>query len=80
LLTQSDFFDTFHSSKEEAETDDASPDAAPCASAARSEPSTGFLDHILPRGLERGQIVADEQNRMAFLARMGDLAAAARTT
>ena len=40
----------------------------------------GTVHHVILRGLERGQIVADAQDREAFLARLGDLAAATGTT
>jgi hypothetical protein len=38
------------------------------------------LHRIILRGLECGQIVADAQNREAFVALMSDLAAATGTT
>ena len=57
-------------SRQEAETADASPGAARC-------PGTGH--HVILRGLERGQIVADAQDREAFAGRLGALAAAAGT-
>ncbi len=40
----------------------------------------GTVHHVILRGLERGQIVADAQDRAAFVARLGDLAAATGTT
>ena len=40
----------------------------------------GTLHHIILRGLERGQIVADAQDRAAFLARLGTVATATGTT
>ena len=40
----------------------------------------GTVHHVILRGLERGQIVADAQDREAFVARLGDLAAATGTT
>ena len=39
----------------------------------------GTVHHVILRGLDRGQIVADAQDREAFLARVGDLAATAGT-
>ena len=41
--------------------------------------SAGTLQHVILRGLERGQIVADAQDREAFVARLGALAAATGT-
>jgi len=38
------------------------------------------VHHVILRGLERGQIVADAQDREAFVARVGALAAATGTT
>jgi len=35
----------------------------------------GTAHHVILRGLERGQIVADAQDRQACLARLGALAA-----
>lgn len=40
----------------------------------------GTLHHVIVRGIERGKIVADRQDRTAFVARMGDLAAATQTS
>ena len=40
----------------------------------------GTVHHVILRGLKRGQIVADAQDREAFLARLGALAAATGTT
>ncbi len=40
----------------------------------------GTLHHVILRGLERGAIVADEEDCAAFLARLGDVAAATGTT
>jgi len=40
----------------------------------------GTVHHVILRGLERGQIVADAQDRAAFVARLGDLATATGTT
>ena len=40
----------------------------------------GTVHHVILRGLERGQIVADAQDREAFVARVGALAAATGTT
>lgn len=40
----------------------------------------GTLHHVIVRGIERGKIVADRQDRAAFVARMGDLAAATQTS
>jgi REP element-mobilizing transposase RayT len=38
------------------------------------------LHHLILRGIERGKIVADAQDRAAFLARLGDAATATGTT
>jgi REP element-mobilizing transposase RayT len=40
----------------------------------------GTLHHVILRGLERGRIVADEEDREAFVARLGELATATGTT
>ena len=40
----------------------------------------GTVHHVILRGLECGQIVADAQDREAFLARLGALTVATGTT
>jgi putative transposase len=40
----------------------------------------GTLHHVILRGIERGQIVADRQDREAFVARLGAVATATGTT
>ena len=40
----------------------------------------GTVHHVILRGLERGQIVADRADREAFLARLDEVAAATGTT
>src|SRR5271157_3871438 len=40
----------------------------------------GTLHHVMLRGMERGQIVADREDREAFVARLGDIATATGTT
>ncbi len=40
----------------------------------------GTLHHAILRGIERGKIAADEEDRAAFLARLGDVATATGTT
>ena len=42
--------------------------------------SPGTLHHVILRGIDRGRIVADEEDRAAFLARLGDVATATGTT
>ena len=39
----------------------------------------GTLHHVILRGIDRGQIVADREDREAFVARLGDIAAATGT-
>ena len=39
----------------------------------------GTLPHVILRGMERGQIVADREDREAFVARLGDVATATGT-
>jgi hypothetical protein len=36
----------------------------------------GTLHHVILRGIERGRIVADAEDRVAFLGRLGDVATA----
>jgi putative transposase len=40
----------------------------------------GTLHHVILRGIERGTIVADAEDRAAFLGRLGDIATATGTT
>ena len=40
----------------------------------------GTLHHVILRGMDRGQIAADEEDREAFVARLGDIATATGTT
>lgn len=40
----------------------------------------GTLHHVILRGMERGRIVADEEDRRAFVARLGEMAVATGTT
>jgi len=40
----------------------------------------GTLHHVMLRGIEGGQIVADREDREAFLARLGEVARATGTT
>ena len=40
----------------------------------------GTLHHVILRGMERGQIVADREDREAFVARLGDVATATGIT
>jgi len=40
----------------------------------------GTLHHVILRGIERGRIVADAEDRAAFLGRLGDVAPATGTT
>ena len=40
----------------------------------------GTLHHVILRGIERGRIVADAADRVAFLARLGDVATATWAT
>jgi len=40
----------------------------------------GTLHHVILRGIERGKIVADAEDRAAFLTRLGDVARGTRTT
>ena len=40
----------------------------------------GTLHHVILRGIERGKIVADAEDRGAFLTRLGDVARVTRTT
>ena len=40
----------------------------------------GTLHHVILRGIERGKIMADAEDRAAFLARLGDVATATGTT
>jgi len=53
-------------------TSDAPAGAARCPSALRPESSTGTLDHVMVRGVERGRIGADRPDRE--LENMGDAA------
>ena len=39
----------------------------------------GTLHHVILRGIERGRIVADAEDRAAFLGRLGDVAPATGT-
>ena len=39
--------------------------------------ANGTVEHVILRGLERGQIVADAQDREAFVARASDFGAVA---
>ena len=41
--------------------------------------SPGTLHHVILRGIERGKIVADAEDRAAFLARLGDVVTATGT-
>ena len=56
---------------QEGETSEAPPAPPRCPSALRLEPLAGTLDDVILRGLERGGIVADWQDRESFLARLG---------
>jgi hypothetical protein len=40
--------------------------------------ASGTLHHVILRGLERGAIVRDDQDRAAFVTRLGTVAQAAR--
>lgn len=40
----------------------------------------GTLHHVIVRGIEQGKIVADRQDRAAFVSRMGEVAAATQTS
>ena len=40
----------------------------------------GTLHHVILRGIDRGQIVVDREDREAFVARLGDIATATGTT
>jgi REP element-mobilizing transposase RayT len=40
----------------------------------------GTMHHVILRGVERGRIVADREDRQAFVTRRGEVAAATGTT